>query len=82
MPAALAKGYKSLPQRARLVRETWVAENRYCPARDRDVLEQIPTSVKIADFRCDRRGEKLPAYEPKPAAQRGSSIPLTDQFSK
>ncbi len=54
----------------------------YCPARDRDVLEQLLTNVKIADFRRDRRREKLPANEPKPATQRGSLIPPTDQFSK
>jgi len=58
MPAHLAEGYKSLPQRARLVTEAWVAENMYCPACDRDVLERLPTNVKVADFRCDSCDEK------------------------
>src|SRR5207247_10570657 len=49
----LAASYTSRAQIARVVTETWVREQVYCPACDNDSLEPTPTGTKVVDFSCD-----------------------------
>src|SRR5437899_6088209 len=49
----LAASYTSRAQIARVVTETWVREQLYCPACDNDSLEPTPTGTKVVDFSCD-----------------------------
>ena len=53
MRPEVAEGYKSPAQRARVVTETWVSENMYCPSCDSDCLAPLPKNTKVADFLCD-----------------------------
>lgn len=49
----LAESYTSRAQIARVVTETWVGEQLYCPACDNERLEPTPTGTKVVDFSCD-----------------------------
>ena len=49
---ALASSYSSPAQIARVVTETWVSEQLYCPACDCDNLAPTPTGTKVVDFFC------------------------------
>ncbi len=49
----LAASYTSRAQIARVVTETWVREQLYCPACDNDNLEPTPVGTKVVDFSCD-----------------------------
>ncbi len=59
MPAHLAAPYTSPAQRARVVTQSWVSDNMYCPACDQDSLEELPQNMRVADFRCDRCKERF-----------------------
>jgi len=59
MTADLAAPFKSLAQRARVVTQAWVSGNMYCPACDRDVLEELPQNTKVADFQCSQCQERF-----------------------
>jgi len=59
MPSDLAATYKSPAQRARVVTQAWISENMYCPACDRDSLEELPQNMKVVDFRCARCEEEF-----------------------
>ena len=52
MRPEVAEGYKSPAQRARVITETWVSENMYCPGCDSDSLEALPKNTRVADFIC------------------------------
>jgi type II restriction enzyme len=69
MPIALAAGYKSSAQRARVVTEGWAAQALYCPACTRDHLDPSPPNTRAVDFRCGRCAQ---SYQLK-----GKSSPFT-----
>jgi len=62
----LAKAYKSRSQRARVLTESWVEENLYCPACPSDALLPALRGEKVRDFSCPDCGE---AYQLKSKSQ-------------
>jgi type II restriction enzyme len=86
----VAAAYKSFSQRARVLTETWVQENLYCPACPSDNLNPTPKGKRVIDFTCPSCDEPYQlksqshpfgdrvmdsAYEPKIEAIRIGSIP-------
>lgn len=86
----VAVAYKSFSQRARVLTETWVQENLYCPACPSDNLNPTPKGRQVVDFSCSDCGELYQlksqshpfgnrvmnsAYEPKIEAIRAGTIP-------
>lgn len=47
-----ALGYRSKSQIARILTETWVAENMYCPRCGCSILNSFPDNRPVADFYC------------------------------
>ncbi len=52
MPGELARPYRSLSQKARVVSEAWGAENLYCANCSSDSLAQLAANTRAVDFRC------------------------------
>ncbi len=50
----LAEAYRSRSQQARVVTETWAAENMYCLACPSPRIECTPTGSPVIDFLCPR----------------------------
>lgn len=86
----VAMAYKSPSQRARVLTETWVEENLYCPACPADDLHPMSTGRRVVDFVCTECDERYQlksqshpfsarvtnsAYEPKIEAIRRGTIP-------
>ncbi len=86
----IAAAYKSFSQRARVLTETWVEENLYCPACPSDSLHPTPKGKRVVDFICPECNEAYQlksqshpfgnritnsAYEPKIEAIRTGTIP-------
>jgi type II restriction enzyme len=86
----VAAPYKSFSQRARVLTETWVQENLYCPACPSDNLHPTPKGERVIDFTCPNCDEPYQlksqshpfgdrvmnsAYEPKIEAIRAGTIP-------
>lgn len=86
----VAVAYKSLSQRARVLTETWVQENLYCPACPSDNLYSAPKGERVIDFSCPNCDEPYQlksqshpfggrvmnsVYEPKIEAIRAGTIP-------
>ncbi len=68
----IAKHYKSLSQKARVITEKWFEENMYCPACPSSYLEKTPPNEKVIDFVCPRCNEK---YQMKSMAHKfGSKV--------
>jgi type II restriction enzyme len=55
----VAARYKSLSQRARVMTETWVEDNLYCPSCPSEYLESAPPNEKVFDFNCNECDEKF-----------------------
>jgi len=53
----LARRYKSLAQRTRVLTQAWVGENMYCPSCKADRLDQTPEGEKVVDFVCPECSE-------------------------
>lgn len=51
LQAALAKGYNSNSQRARVLTEPWIEEHAYCPSCGSD-LKRFPNGSPLADLFC------------------------------
>lgn len=49
---ALAQGYRSPSQRARILTEAWCTRELYCPACDSDRVVQASANTQAIDFRC------------------------------
>jgi type II restriction enzyme len=49
---ALAEGYKSPSQKARVLTEAWCTRELYCAACDSDHILQAPPNTQAIDFRC------------------------------
>lgn len=52
MPTENYKDYKSKSQRARVITESWVSNNMYCPICGQQSLLQFPANSPVADFFC------------------------------
>lgn len=52
MPRELGDRYRSMPQRVRVVSESWAADNLYCPCCTADYLERCPNNRQATDFLC------------------------------
>ena len=48
----ICKSYKSSSQIARVLTETWVKENVYCPSCGNDILNNFANNSPVADFLC------------------------------
>lgn len=53
----LAEPYKNASQKVRVMTESWMAENMFCPCCGNDKLSQYENNRPVADFHCDRCGE-------------------------
>ena len=51
--ADLASNYTSNSQVARVLTESWVKENSYCPNCGKDKIKDYPNNQPVADFFCD-----------------------------
>lgn len=49
--------YKSSSQKIRVMSETWVSDNIYCPACGHLRLTHLPNNMPVADLQCDSCGE-------------------------
>src|SRR5919201_6479521 len=54
MPSEMASAYNSPSQRARVVSESWAAENLYCPCCEADRLQASRANTKVLDYTCLR----------------------------
>lgn len=50
----LGSGYKTANQQARVISESWCANNLYCPACPSPSLKDLPRNAKAVDFICER----------------------------
>lgn len=49
---SVARGYKSRSQIARLITESWVEKNSFCPHCGKTKLERFGNNQPVADFYC------------------------------
>ena len=89
MNAAMAVGYKSPSQVARIVTESWGSEHLYCSSCESPRVEQTPANSQAIDFRCakcsatyqlkasQRWNERVPdaGYEAMMRALKSDSVP-------
>ncbi len=54
---SLVSDYKSMSQKIRVMSESWVKDNIYCPCCGNDILSQFENNRPVADFFCDNCGE-------------------------
>lgn len=52
LPTQLAESYKNKSQIARVITESWVAENAYCPNCGQIYLSHFENNRPVADFFC------------------------------
>ena len=55
----LASRYKSNSQAIRILSESWMSENMYCPCCGNVVLKQFNNNKPVADFYCERCNEQF-----------------------
>lgn len=53
----LGFNYKSLSQKIRVMSESWVAQNIFCPVCGNEHIYKLPNNAPVADFKCARCGE-------------------------
>lgn len=53
----LAAGYKSAAQKIRVMSETWLGSNMFCPDCGNPVLTHLTNNAPVADFQCQQCGE-------------------------
>ena len=53
----LAKKYKSNSQRVRVMSESWVAHNIFCPICRNPHISNLNNNMPVADLSCDYYGE-------------------------
>ena len=58
LEAGLAEGYSSNSQKARVLTESWVAANLYCPVCGNPKINHFPNNKEVADFYCPACGEQ------------------------
>ena len=52
LDSGLIQGYSNNSQKARVLTESWVAANLYCPVCGNQQLSHFPNNEKVADFYC------------------------------
>lgn len=52
LDCSLVSGYKSKSQIARVLTESWTAENMYCPVCGWSTINKFPNNRAVADFYC------------------------------
>lgn len=54
---SLTENYKESPQKIRVMSESWVANNIFCPVCGNPHIEKLDNNIPVADFRCGHCGE-------------------------
>ena len=54
---SLAESYKSNSQKIRVMSESWIAENMYCPCCGNPHIFKLDNNSPVADMQCDNCGE-------------------------
>jgi len=65
MRSEIGERYTSAAQKARVITESWVEENMYCPACSSDSLEQTRRGLELVDFQCEECDEGFQAKSQK-----------------
>ena len=55
--SALAAKYKNKAQITRVLSETWVACNVFCPCCGSEHITELKNNLPVADMRCEHCGE-------------------------
>ena len=55
--ASLAENYKSNSQKVRVMSETWVSKNIFCPICGNPHISNLDNNMPVADLQCDNCGE-------------------------
>ena len=55
---SLIEGYNSKTQQARILTESWVAKNIYCPNCGSNPLNEFENNRPVADFFCKKCSEE------------------------
>jgi type II restriction enzyme len=50
---SIAEGYKSHSQQARVITESWIEDEMYCPSCNQDHLERLRHGTRVVDFLCE-----------------------------
>ena len=58
LDSGLVEGYNSNSQKARVLTESWVASNLYCPVCGNLKINHFPNNREVADFYCPACGEQ------------------------
>ena len=53
----LAAGYKNNSQKIRVMSESWIAHNIFCPSCGHTHISDLPNNMPVADFKCAHCGE-------------------------
>lgn len=53
----LASEYKSKSQKIRVMSESWVAHNIFCPSCGNVRISNLPNNLPVADFKCEKCGQ-------------------------
>ena len=56
-PDILGLNYRSHSHRIRVLSESWMMNEIYCPSCGNDHLTQFPNNSRLADFFCEKCGE-------------------------
>lgn len=67
----IADTYKSKSQKARIVTETWMGENMYCPICGNPTIEHFNANKPVADFYCPHCNSE---YELKSSERKNESF--------
>lgn len=59
MDSSFAKGYKNASQKARVITESWVADNMYCPRCGNLHISHFENNKPVADFHCMKCGNQF-----------------------
>lgn len=54
---SLSSGYKSVSQKVRVMSESWVQQNIFCPVCGNHCLSKAKNNAPVYDFKCDACGE-------------------------
>lgn len=57
LDSKLASKYKSNAQKIRVMSESWVGKNLFCPSCGNPHLSNLPNNMPVADLRCEHCGE-------------------------
>ena len=52
---SIAKNYKSFPQKIRVMSESWIVNNMFCPCCGNDHIDKMNNNLPVADMCCKSR---------------------------